>query len=273
MDPFGARFKREREKRKISLDDVSAATKISNRFLSAIESDRFDQLPGGIFNRGFIRAYARYLDLDEEQLITDYKAAAGEEDPNVPLETELPEDTRSEAGHGRSELPWKELVVLLSLLAVVLGLWNFRSHEAMRNNTEPAAKAPLPLGATATAPPGATADKNPHQVISTSLSKSAAPHAVNPNSQPFQLRIIAREDSWISVTGPEGEILHQVLSPPEEKSFHSTSRIVVKAGNAAGLEFVWNGHELPAQGKEGEVKTFIFDSGGVHEAPAALAPQ
>jgi cytoskeleton protein RodZ len=272
MDPFGARFKREREKRKISLDDVSAATKISNRFLSAIESDRFDQLPGGIFNRGFIRAYARHLDLDEEQLITDYKVAAGEEDPNVPLETDLPEDRRSQTGHGGSELPWKELAALLLLIAVALGLWRFRSHEEARKSVGSALKEALPRDASTAPPPSATADKNAHQVISTSLSKSAAPHPINPNSQPFQLRIIAREDSWISVTGPEGEILHQVLTPPEEKSFHSTSRIVVKAGNAAGLEFVWNGHELPAQGKEGEVKTFIFDSGGVHEPLAVPAP-
>ena len=61
MESFGARLKREREKRKITLDDISVATKIATRFLSPSRRSSFDQLPGGIFNKGFVRAYARHL--------------------------------------------------------------------------------------------------------------------------------------------------------------------------------------------------------------------
>ena len=63
---FGARLKREREQRGISLDDVALSTKIGARFLRAMEEEKFDQLPGGIFNRGFVRAYARRVGIDEE---------------------------------------------------------------------------------------------------------------------------------------------------------------------------------------------------------------
>ena len=62
MPSFGEKLKLEREKRKITLDQISASTKIGTRMLQALEEDRFTQLPGGIFNKGFVRAYARVVD-------------------------------------------------------------------------------------------------------------------------------------------------------------------------------------------------------------------
>src|ERR1700720_541778 len=81
VESFGARLKREREQRKITLDDISLATKIGTRFLTALEEEHFDQLPGGIFNKGFVRAYARCLHMNEDQAIADYIAATGASTP------------------------------------------------------------------------------------------------------------------------------------------------------------------------------------------------
>jgi cytoskeletal protein RodZ len=69
---FGDKFRKERERQGIKLEDVSNSTKISSRMLRAIEDEHFDQLPGGVFNKGFIRAYAKYLSLDEEETIASY---------------------------------------------------------------------------------------------------------------------------------------------------------------------------------------------------------
>ena len=74
MGEFGNKFRQAREKKEISLDDVSSVTKISARMLQAIEEERFDQLPGGVFNKGFIRAYAKHLGLNAEEAVTDYLA-------------------------------------------------------------------------------------------------------------------------------------------------------------------------------------------------------
>lgn len=70
--PFGEHLKREREMRGVSLEEVSAATRISTRFLVAIENEKWEELPGGAFNRGFIRAVARFLGLDEDGLVAEY---------------------------------------------------------------------------------------------------------------------------------------------------------------------------------------------------------
>jgi cytoskeletal protein RodZ len=69
---FGDKFRKERERQGVKLEDVSNSTKISSRMLRAIEDEHFDQLPGGVFNKGFIRAYAKYLGLDEEETIASY---------------------------------------------------------------------------------------------------------------------------------------------------------------------------------------------------------
>jgi cytoskeleton protein RodZ len=71
---FGDKFRKAREKKELSLDDVSNVTKISTRMLQAIEQEQFDHLPGGVFNRGFIRAYAKHLGLNSEDAINDYLA-------------------------------------------------------------------------------------------------------------------------------------------------------------------------------------------------------
>jgi hypothetical protein len=71
-------LKKARETRGITLDDVSLTTKIGTRFLRAMEEEHFEQLPGGIFNKGFVRAYARCVGIDEDQTVADYLIASGE---------------------------------------------------------------------------------------------------------------------------------------------------------------------------------------------------
>jgi len=75
---FGEKFRKERERRGLTFDDVSNVTKINSRMLKAIEAEHFDQLPGGVFNKGFVRAYAKHLGLNDEEAITEYLAVLRE---------------------------------------------------------------------------------------------------------------------------------------------------------------------------------------------------
>lgn len=86
---FGEHLKREREMRGVSLEEISAATRISVRFLEALENERWEQLPGGIFNRGFIRSIARFLGLNEDNLIAEY-AMETHERPEIAVWTKEP---------------------------------------------------------------------------------------------------------------------------------------------------------------------------------------
>ncbi|HEY2457949.1 MAG TPA: helix-turn-helix transcriptional regulator [Candidatus Acidoferrum sp.] len=74
---FGERLKRERELREVTLEEITAHTRIGPRFLEALENEQWEKLPGGVFNRGFVRSVARYLGLDEESLLGEYDLAHG----------------------------------------------------------------------------------------------------------------------------------------------------------------------------------------------------
>jgi cytoskeletal protein RodZ len=106
--PFGEHLKREREMRGVSLEEVSAATRISTRFLEAIENEKWEELPGGVFNRGFIRSIARFLGLDEDGLVAEYA-----------LETKGAVDVRSATEHP-AEIPRSWQAIGIAAVAVVL---------------------------------------------------------------------------------------------------------------------------------------------------------
>src|SRR5208337_4524560 len=103
LPSFGEKLKSEREKRKISLEQISSSTKIGTRMLQALEEDKFNQLPGGIFNKGFVRAYSRCVGLDEDQAVADYLEASGDAPP-VSTEIVAPEDDRRENEENLSRL-------------------------------------------------------------------------------------------------------------------------------------------------------------------------
>src|SRR4051812_46858018 len=73
---FGEELRREREIRGISLKEIADATKISKRFLEAIERNDHKTLPAPVFTRGFVREYARYLGLNAEEMVNRYNFAA-----------------------------------------------------------------------------------------------------------------------------------------------------------------------------------------------------
>jgi cytoskeleton protein RodZ len=110
---FGERLKRERELREVSLKEVTVATRIGTRFLEALENEDWGKLPGGVFNRGFVRAVARYLGLDEENLLAEYDMAHGEQAADAPpaSENRIPSPPK-----------WMPVAVVLVVLLVLAGV-------------------------------------------------------------------------------------------------------------------------------------------------------
>ncbi len=109
---FGERLKREREMREVSLDELTKATRISQRFLEALENEDWKKLPGGVFGRGFVRTIAGYLGLDEESLLGEYDLARGD----VSRSTSRPEERIPSAP------AWVPVVAVLLIGVVLAGL-------------------------------------------------------------------------------------------------------------------------------------------------------
>jgi len=261
VESFGARLKKEREQRGVTLDDIALSTKIGKRFLSALEEEHFEQLPGGIFSKGFVRAYARHLGIDEEQAVADYLSATTPSSPQETSQTpqnDLPVELAKQLEERESEravrLPWGLFAGLLLIVALGFALWGFYSREKRkRDNAEAHVQ-----------------DTNvPGLAVSHANGQSQSSNAI-PGA--FTVLIKAREDSWVSITADGKQLLEQVLVAPAEKSVEARNEIVIKAGSIGALEFSFNGKRLPVQGDYEEVKTLTFDVNGLHPTTPKSAP-
>jgi cytoskeletal protein RodZ len=122
-ESIGEKLRLARETQGIALRDISEQTRISMRYLEAIESDDYKRLPGGIFNRSFIRAYAKFIGYDEDQAIEDYartlrELGAPEEESKSHKSLVYTDD----GAHNRS--PLMTLLLALVILAVLsLCVW------------------------------------------------------------------------------------------------------------------------------------------------------
>jgi cytoskeletal protein RodZ len=96
MSTVGAYLKREREIRQVSLEELVQTTRIPLKMLQHIEADQLDALPGDVFSRGFVRAYARALGLDAATVLEKFDRKIDLTAPPPPLSSiEAPERGRS----------------------------------------------------------------------------------------------------------------------------------------------------------------------------------
>lgn len=274
MPSFGAKLKQQRELRGVTLEEISQSTKIGSRFLRALEDDRFDQLPGGIFNKGFVRAYARSVGLDEDEAVAGYLEATGtsSEKPEAPIE--LPE-IRGEGTAESSELPWGTLALVLLVVALALAIWGFHSRQAATRSepTPPVSpNVPLPEKAAASGSPQqiatlTTTRQKPSQIPAAKASPSVKVPSNSASAQPVNLQIRVRQESWISIVADGKQITRGTIPADSQRSVQASNQIVVRAGNIGAVDFEFNGTRLPMQGADGEAKTLIFDASGFHPAP------
>ena len=121
-ESIGEKLRLARETRGIALRDISEQTRISMRYLEAIEADDYRRLPGGIFNRSFVRAYAKFIGYDENQAIDEYGRTLRElGEPDEDSSTK-PYKSLVYTEHNRS--PLTTLLLALVILAVLsLCVW------------------------------------------------------------------------------------------------------------------------------------------------------
>ena len=280
MKSFGERLKLEREKRAITLEQISNSTKIGTRMLQALESENFDQLPGGIFNKGFVRAYARHVGLDEDQAVADYLEASGQNSPagDAVLVAEEPEPPPAPAR--RMPLGWAAAGLLT--VAVTLTLWSRWHRQEPEQAPAPAAAQPEATSASVAAKSPASVVPNPISSPSTAPSKqpdnpAPAPTPPSPtnllpgtSTGEFTVVIRAQEESWVSIQVDDSPALEDTLIAGTQRAIHARKQVLIKAGNTGALDFVFNGKKLPSQGDYGEVKTLTFSGGGLQ--PLTSAP-
>jgi cytoskeleton protein RodZ len=233
MATFGEKLKREREQRGITLHEVAEATKISVRFLAAIENGRMDVLPGGLFPRSFVRQYASCVGLDAERTVADFLCELGEKTEPAPV---LPRPRR---------LSLRRAASWFLPLGLLLGLVVAREIKASRTQPGPALAPPV----VPAAPQSFAADR----VFPPPSSPSSPPMA----GGALALDLRARESCWVAVEADGVKVLDRVLNPGETRNLSAKSELVLSVGNAGAVELSANGRASVPLGRQGEVRRKI----------------
>jgi transcriptional regulator with XRE-family HTH domain len=237
MASFGDNLRRERELRGITLREIAEATKISRRFLQALEQDRMDVLPGGLFPRAFVRQYARHLGLDAEKLVAEYLYLHGEARP----ERRPPPPPRRQL----KVSPGTLFFGAVALAAVVLSFRRSSEDGARKSAALPSPSAPAQnavLPSDRVYPPPGTA---------------ATAAATPAPSQGLVLTLTAQQSCWVEARADGQTVISRVLAEGETQTLEAEGEIVLSVGNAGGLAISVNDQPGMPLGKSGEVKKNI----------------
>lgn len=264
--------------RGVTLEEISAATRISTRFLEALESDQWDQLPGGVFNRGFIRSIARFLGLDEDSLVAEYA-----------LETKH----RTDSGvvpDPPIEVPrqWGAILLAATLLVVILAGSAFlayrygprlvalmRHSHATPSATAEASPPPAPSSASAPSPSSASAQNDsgaapglPVPVPNyPSPSSSSAPLA-SPSAalalkveagKPADLKVLADGRSVYDAHVEAGTVLH----------FDAQDTLTITSSDSSAILLELNGQTVAPIGVPGQPGTVTLTHNDLKPAAGA----
>jgi cytoskeletal protein RodZ len=254
---FGEELRREREIRGISLKEISDATKISRRFLEALERNDHKTLPAQVFTRGFVREYARYVGLNPEEMVNRYNFASANDDriekpPTVARYPETPPRDISPKPPAKRGIPPAfarvdrnaAVAVLFVVALIAVAYWAVERKRDERDAEKAAAVKLVPVTNKVT----------------------PLPSIVTPQLQPeddsrLRLEIEVTSNSWVTLDADGRNVIHAEMTAGERRTVEAEEAFRFRAiGNAAGLTLTLNGTHVPSLGSDGEVvKNRVFD--------------
>ncbi len=274
----GATLKRERLAQGLSLEEIAAQTRISLRFLEAIEREELEKLPGLVFARNFVRQYAGVLKLDPEPLLGNL--------PKVDLETTpLPDPAVYAKPRESSRLlaaASSGIWIVLAAAAIAGAYLYIERPKSLVAGSQPvtagvpAASVPVASGPVTSGPVTQTAPAVPTPVAVTPAASVAqeqpAPLTEAVEGRPVKVVLKAREASWVQIFADGKMAFTGMLHANDSRIIGANSLVKVTAGNAGGIEISLNGKSLDPLGTTGQVRTVRLTAEGPEFVSRTPAP-
>lgn len=269
---IGERLKKEREKKGMTLEDVHSRLRIHPAVLFNIEENNFEALPAPIYTKGFIKRYGEFLEINPEELITEYDSiktqpkdmsfAVGlQKDASKP-----PLKVQDPAKLAQMPRRWAPLVLRAVGVGVAIALVLFGGQMILNSLKGIAAHRPQksPVASKAVPPSG--------DVLKLETSDTPSADFVNspeqgnyPKIKPkdtLKLVVTASTDAWVRISADGQIVLETILKPRERKEFTALKLFELKLGRPAGISLSINGYPLGAPG-EGQAKHVILTHQGL----------
>ena len=245
MTAVSAHLRGARERAGLTIQDISASTKIRPAALEAIDRGDFAALPGEFYTRAFLRAYASYVGLSPESVIDEYESDHSGTQPspkepaaNIPQ----PRHSRAVTETSTSSLVWPFLAsvvlnpgVAIALVVVLLVVAVIRNQPAP--TPSPQAAAVGTAGSSASAPAPAVAGAPRPDV-----------------AQALTMEIQAEAPIWITGAADGERVIYRLLAPGDRVTLKARHQFAFRIGNAAAFTYSINGTAGKPLGGPGEVR-------------------
>jgi len=311
MSELGQWLREARQARGLSLEKAEVETRIRLKFLSALEEGNYEELPAEVYARGFVRNYALYLGLDPIEALEKYEkrdadSQSGEPGLFRPLEVVL-----FQAAKSRLWSRLLVLILVCGLFTVALWAWRtgrlawppsltmFRPTATLTATSSPGQTPATTLKtlttevqATATTRPATTPTlsptpratptlvASPTEPLTTTVAPTTATVALPlPISSPtltvgigVTVQISVTDQCWVEVTRDGLDDFRGMLDAGDERTWQAQRGIVLRLGNAGGVQVTVNGEFLGALGERQQVVEFAWGpEGEITPAPTVTA--
>lgn len=250
---FGAWLRREREMREITLREISDATKISLRYLEALEEERFELLPAQVFARGFLRQYARYVGLDPDEavnrlLVAEEGEAGGEEE-----DEEEGAAARERWSPMETSATWKNVALVGGLAALLLALVFLVPWLVGRSGSGEVSEEP---------PPGVVPPEAMEEVP-----EPPAPSAPEAPAAPLTVTLDFRQNCWVEASVDGEPRVAEMRVQGESLQLQAQESVTLRLGNAGAVAVEVNGRPYDLDASAGEVRTVEIGLDDLPERP------
>ncbi len=263
---FAEKLKKAREKKRISLQQIKAQTRISIEYLEAIEKADFDVMPP-VYMRAFIKEYAETIGLNGAEILAEYDAIKTGKKPPEATETEtvkreeetVPPTFTDEPGtHSSAPSPsgspqWivpASVVALIVVAAAIIYLAFFRSSDEILVEEKPYSEI--------------VKENQSRFEEPTPPSQSVTPRAV-PAVDSVRLKLIATDSCWVKVNfdGDSLKTTDFIMFKGHVKTLKAERIFKLVLGNSGGIKILLNDDTLRFNGAKGKVKTLIINKNGI----------
>ena len=262
MGTLGEKLKAARENMGLSLREVEEATKIRKKYLQALENEEFDVIPGKTYAKGFLKIYAKFLNLDHEEILEEFENIFTP--PAEENENDISQPLQAEQIFLRKNKSFKFIAavigILVLLFAVNLYLNNIWGDSNIPDNNKNIKNEDLSLDKDKD-------DKSSHSVQegenSAENEEDSSLESNNQENQEQREEVeieieIVEQECWVKVVNSDETLFQGILREGEKRVFKDKSALTITLGNAGAARVVHNGTELPPLGEHGQVITRTF---------------
>ena len=248
MESTASKLKTKRESLDISLEQVSEYTRISIHHLKSLESGRYADLPGGMYNRAILRAYCDEIGLDKDELLKCY------DDEITPRHEKPATGSQSQPV---SKIEIKAHTVLVCIMIFIFGIGLFLSREWFVTALSPYLSSDYGNPPEQSLVVSRSNGNEANEVeVNEELSEPTVQATFNTDAvdlQPLRIEIVGKEECWLLIDRDESGAVEKILSPGDVEFFTATRMIYLHVGNAGGISMRINDRAAKTLGRSGQV--------------------